>query len=182
MNTKYLYLAAGVAIGSVVTFLITKNHYQAKMEQEINDIREYYGKKAAEELKEEQEMPKKYQDLVVSQGYSPAPSEIETVFNNPEDENRKDFEKDQRFLVITEDEYGNNEEYDAIPTYVYYANGVLTDETGEPMSAQQICNTVGAGFASLFSYDVLYIRNNELKADFEIVLDESDYVEPTIRG
>lgn len=173
-----LYLAAGAALGSTVTFFAVRKHFSDKAEHDIQEIRDYYAKKQLPEQEAEASVPDQptldhYTDIIASQNYATAEDAKIVV---PETRNMTQIE------VIDADEYGNREGYDAILSYTYYTNGVLTDENNDPLSQESITNMVGSDFYKKFVDDVLYIRNNEMKCDFEILLDETEYFPPTISG
>lgn len=83
--------------------------------------------------------------------------------------------KDYGQHVITEEEYGQEEGYDCY-SYVYYAgNGVLVDDNEDQMLEDEIIRTVGWNALALFDDPTtwaIYVRNNVLKADYEITLDK----------
>jgi len=177
-----LYLAAGAALGSTVTFFAVRKHFSDKAEHDIQEIRNYYAQKKLPEQEAEASAPdesisekvEQYIDILTSQNYVATAEDVKIVV--PETRNMPQIE------VIDEDEYGNKEGYDAILSYTYYTNGVLTDENNDPLSQESISNMVGPDFYKKFVDDVLYIRNNEMKCDFEILLDETEYFPPTISG
>ena len=172
---KALYFAAGATIGSLVTFFAVKKHYQKIAEEQIAAIREFHTSRdeAVKELEAEQQEKEKqqYTELVTNLNYIPA-TEFTPVLS-----------ADARIEVIKEEDYGNDAGYEAIPTYVYYANGILVDELGDEVPQSTIENYIGSDFYQKFGNDdVLYIRNHESKCDFEIVLDEAEYEAPSAKG
>lgn len=175
---KGLYFLGGAAAGSLITFFAVRSHFRKKAEEEIASFRDYYAKKT-EEVEEIKETTKNYVDLIVSEGYSPSQ---DVVTKAPEPEQDSDITY-PTIYAIAEDEYGNAEGYDAIPTYIYYANGILVDELGDEMSQESISRMVGSDFYTRFAdEDLIWLRNTELKCDFEICRDEADFEPMTNRG
>lgn len=173
---KGLYFLGGAAVGSLITFFAARSHFRKKAEEEIASFRDYYNKKT-EEAEETKEAAKNYVDLVVSEGYVP-PQDAVATSSAPAVDNDITV---PTIYSITEDEYGNEEGYDAIPTYVYYANGILVDETGDELSQDSISRMVGSDFYTRFAgQDCIWLRNTEMKCDFEICADEADF-EPMMR-
>lgn len=171
---KAVYFAVGVGVGSLVTFFAVKKHYQKKAEDTIAAIREFHASKDEAEKELEAEQKEKYTELVTSLKYAPEASE-EMPDMSPLV--RADIE------LISEEDYGNDAGYEAIPTYIYYANGILVDELGDEVPQSSIEKYLGRDFYQKFGNDdVLYIRNHESKCDFEIILDASDYEAPSVQG
>ncbi len=79
--------------------------------------------------------------------------------------------------VISADEFGSDFEREVI-TLVYYADNVLTDEDDEKADVE---NTIGRKiFETLKTYDEedsIYIRNDRLKCDYEVLQDAGDYAD-----
>lgn len=174
---KGLYFLGGAAVGSLITFFAVQSHFRKKAEEEIASFRNYYNKKT-EEVEETKEAAKNYVDLVVSEGYVPPQDAVAT--SAPAMDNDITV---PTVYSITEDEYGNEEGYDAIPTYIYYANGILVDEMGDELSQDSISRMVGSDFYTRFSgEDCIWLRNTEMKCDFEICRDEADFEPMTRQG
>lgn len=75
--------------------------------------------------------------------------------------------------MITEAEFGDHEDYDTLG-FIYYADGVLADENDDPI--EDPIATVGKNTLSSFGQkDVVYIRNDDLAYDCEIIKDLNDY-------
>ena len=77
--------------------------------------------------------------------------------------------------MIPPDEFGELDEYETIDL-VYYADKVLTDD--DDQLVEDINNVVG--FSSLESFgvyedDAVFVRNDRLKCDYEILLDQRNY-------
>lgn len=77
--------------------------------------------------------------------------------------------------VISPEEFGEGEEYEKI-SLTYYADQVLADENDELVE-----DVEGAvGFESLTHFgeyedDSVFVRNDRLKCDYEILLDQRTY-------
>ena len=88
---------------------------------------------------------------------------------------RKDSEEP---YAITESQFvDEDEDYDKI-TVLYYDNGVITDDSYDVMD--DIDTVIGLNNLSCFGYgssdkDVLYVRNDKLKIDYEILRQNADY-------
>ena len=104
----------------------------------------------------------------------------------PKDEEKEDEPKDGPY-VITPREYGSIDEYEQI-ILVFWKDHVLTDDNFDIVEDIEDC----VGFESLNHFgeymdDVVYVRNDRTKCDYEISLDLRTYDEvvrerPYIRG
>lgn len=79
--------------------------------------------------------------------------------------------------VISPDEFGQDESYETI-SLTYYADGVLADDDDEMV--EDVENLVG--FDSLnhfgeYEDDSVFVRNDRLKCDYEILLDHRKYTD-----
>ena len=77
--------------------------------------------------------------------------------------------------VISPDEFGEFEDYERI-SLSYYADQILADEDDEKV--EDVDNVVG--LESLihfgeFEDDSVFVRNDRLKCDYEILLDQRTY-------
>lgn len=73
-------------------------------------------------------------------------------------------------------------DYDQIDL-TYYADGVLADDMGSTVSKNDIALSVGTNFVDHFGDfypDACYVRNNKLKADYEILRDNSVYAKAAV--
>lgn len=94
---------------------------------------------------------------------------------HPDDDGEDEGMKSQIPYVITPDLFGETFDYDQI-SLIYYADGVLTDDNDQPV--EDIANTVGVDFASHFGEyedDSVFIRNDVLKNEYEILADRRSY-------
>ena len=76
---KVLIFAAGAAIGSLVTYKVVKDKYESTIEQEIEDVKNYYKEKSEKEVsqeevkypvqEEEKEEKNYYEEIVSTRGY-----------------------------------------------------------------------------------------------------------------
>ena len=92
-----------------------------------------------------------------------------------DDTTEEDDDSDANIYVIPPDRYDEFEDYDAIEL-VYYADGQLCDENDEPIG--DVESKVGKDFSEHFGDyepDAVHIRNENLKVDYEICMDERSY-------
>lgn len=178
---NFCVFTVGAAIGSAVTYAILKERYKRIADEEIDSMREYYKRKL-DEIKEsisdiddeedeaessdenvDEDTEKKYADyaaIIRRSQYNKEDAEEVECMNEPE----------TWPYVITPEEFG---EYGYQEVSLnHYADGVLTDELDQPI--EDIEGTVGKDYATHFGEyeaDSVFIRNDELQIDFEILAD-----------
>ena len=82
-----------------------------------------------------------------------------------------------RPYVVTPEEFGNADEYD-ITSLNYYADGIVSDDWGNKI--EDLEATIGEDFASHYGEyeeDAVYIRNDRLKVEYEVLKSLSKYSE-----
>ena len=193
---KVIIFATGAVIGSLVAWRLTKTKYEKIMIEEEQSLREYYNKKVkiiedtATDLHDsyqhrEDELRKNLEE----RNYK----EQETVQDTNEVDNKVFFDRYTEILkgytssqeeclndnanestndkpyVVSPDEFGDADDYDII-TLNYYADGVVADDWNDPI--EDIGATIGEDFASHYGEyeeDVVYVRNDRLKVEYEIL-------------
>lgn len=79
--------------------------------------------------------------------------------------------------VISPDEFGEFEDYDTI-SLTYYADQVLVDDGGDKI--EDVDDVVGMESLTRFGEyedDSVFVRNDRLRCDYEILMDERTYSE-----
>lgn len=173
MNNKALLtFLAGAAIGSIVTYVVAKTKFERILEEELDAMEEYYMDKIGEsgtpeESSEEVSTDKEeklavVRDILKEEGYNNAEGG-EIMSNEP--------------YVITPEEYGEADGYDAV-SLICFADGVITDDWYEPL--EDVVGAIGLDVESHFGEyedDSVYIRNDRLKTDYEILRDLRNFSE-----
>lgn len=186
MNTlnKALWFAAGVAIGSVVTWKFVKTKYEQMAQEEIEFVKERFEKKYGE-VKEDKS------DDIMLPGSNEKPSISEyasmldelryskgaEVKENKTENEEEDDDMDDEPYVISPDEFDEHEDYE-VETLTYYADGVLTDWYDEPI--EDVEEYIGKDALNRFGEyekDTVYVRNDVHKSDYEIQRDTRKYSE-----
>ena len=179
MNRKLsnvLLFAAGVAVGSLVTWRYFKTKYEV-VEDEIEEKTEETEGETEDEDPEVSESKmsykkpplKEYVKMVEDNGYVPKThmEEVEEEIANGEWNDKDVYEP----FIIRPDEYGEIHAYETL-SLNYYADGVLTDELDNPI--EDVESLVPADFADHFGEyedDVVHVRNDNLECDYEILRD-----------
>ena len=185
MSNKVLYFAtfvAGAVVGGIATWQYTKNKYEQIAQEEIDSVKEVFKtineekrsirdwseyEDDGEEDDENEEQRKSnvtsYKNLLVSNGYSnPSPSTQIPV---------------ERAYVIKPDEFGEFEDYETISLF-YTEDGVLLDDRYERVDDPDFTISMESlDHIGDYEDDCVHVRNDRLKADYEILVEERTYSE-----
>lgn len=165
-----LAFVAGAAVGSVVTWKIVKTNYEQRVQEEVDSVKKAFSKLKGErqenELSEpdvdsEDEEKHQYENIILDKGYAQ-----EIIGNEP--------------YIITAEDFGESD-YETV-SYTYYADGVLADDlTMCPISKEDIMKQIGdrplRDLDEDPEIDVVYMRNDDTKTEYEILRDYRDYTE-----
>lgn len=187
-STKMFIFAAGVLTGSLCTWYNTKKYYEKIANDEIESMKEWLARrveeqdeKAEEQSSEPAEKPTspsmkpnlmEYAAMVKDLGYTDYSRRTE----EPEKEAKEDEEVDEmdRPYVIEPEEFGECD-YEEV-SLTHYADGVLTDEQDNPI--EDVDSMVGEDYAEHFGEyedDSVFVRNDRMQTDFEILADQRNY-------
>ena len=163
-----MIFAVGGAVGSVTTWIFVKKKYERIAQEEIDSVKEVFARRKEEEHTEPVEEPE--------------------PFEPTEEELEENLELVGQYYTVTDDtldyskpyvipptEFGEKEGYDEI-SLVYYADNILVDDDNTLL--EDVENVVG--FDSLTHFgeyedDSVFVRNDRLKCDYEILLDLRKY-------
>ena len=180
-----LMFAAGAAIGSAVTWKIVKTKYDRIVQEEIDSIRDAFGNDQSNDQDEDS-----------------ADDEVEQItWDDLEDRQEEDDtshytkmvapytkEKggaesmDPAPYVIDPLDFGEVDGYDTVEL-TYYADGTLEDEDYNVVS--DVDNLIGSGSLNTFGEyedDSVFVRNERLRTDFQILKDYRTYEEARSNG
>lgn len=157
--------AVGAAIGSAVTWRLLRKKYEQLADEEIESVKKIYSERYDnndlddyEEIVDDDDV-KDLADIISKNGYSEE-SEVSELMNRP--------------YVISPDEYDEND-YETETLY-YYPDGVLTDVYDNPIT--DVEETVGKESLTRFGEyeeDSVFVRNDDLETDYEILLQADNY-------
>lgn len=181
--SKFVAFAFGVAVGSVATWKLVEAKYRQIADEEIESVREVYAKvygDSTEETEDEDEEDQKiFDDLVKDLGYSSDEDEKKETKKETKKESEGEEDEDDmvRPYVIEEEDF-DDIGYETESLY-YYDDGVLiysiTDEVidniDELVGEDSIKQLLESG------EDYIYVRNDELGIDFEILRDRRNFSE-----
>lgn len=202
MNSKLvkaLIFVAGAAVGSAVTWKLVKTKYEQIAQEEIDSVKEVFSQQRREMLQQDQTVENdndetesgdtdnestesiihgknyhkpsltEYAQRVSREGYS----EQISVENSKEG----GFMMAAKPYVIPPGEFATEAEYDLVELK-YFADNVLTDSWGNPISDDEAEEMIGLDSLNHFGEyerDSVHVRNDVLKTDYEILADACDF-------
>ena len=181
--TNVIMFIFGAGVGSAATWYFLKSKYEAISNEERDSYKEYYEKKVAELTPEPEEQPntpdpetfEKLRNKPDISEYTKQYvnySDVKTASSEPEEEKESYSEKP---YVITPEEFGEDDEYKTI-SLLYFADEVLTDD--DYAIIENVDDVVGRESLKTFGKyedDAVYVRNDRLKCEYEILLDERHF-------
>lgn len=183
----------GAMIGATAAWFFAKEKYAARAQAEIDDVKatfaRHFGEYHDEPTSEENDIPAKTEE----KNRFAAVSSL-NAFEAPEVENTDyssitktlgysgdvidEPEKVDKPYVISQSEYGEFGDYMEI-SLTYYSDGILADDDDEII--EDVNAILGTDFVNEFEDDVVLIRNDARKCDYEVVRDDRTYHEVTGR-
>lgn len=199
MNCKFinvLMFTAGAAIGSVVTWKFVKNKYDRIVQEEVESVKETYYEMLAirqngdddadvEEVKDEINEEKQheavtrinwsdYEDLEDEEDSE----EYANLVSNYTNKEGGAVSMGTEPYVISPYDFGELDDYSEIELTYYEGDDTLEDDEGRIVSDREEL----IGPTALFTFgeyedDAVFVRNERLRTDFQILKDYRSYAE-----
>lgn len=172
-----LIFAAGALAGAFAGARIAKKHYEELAQEEIEEVRAYYKNKEKEEtnaIEEPEKIEEKSIEVEEKKEYDTIIKHGNYMTMEEDKENEEDelCDSDDEPYIIDPSEFGNYGHY-ATQTCTYFADGVLVDDVDEVIEDPE--TLVGNYHVDIFrDFDAtsVYVRNDWMKMDFEIIRDD----------
>lgn len=180
----FLAFIVGAGMGSICAWKLLKRKYELIAQEEIDSVKAAYatreigkgfvegfrdGLKVAEDRtqKDEDDVDfKKYASIIQKEGYTDYSRSVEE---------KKGEAFVEKPYVISPEEFGEFEEYEKI-SLTYYADKVLADENDEEVDdVDEIVGEESLNHFGEYEDDSVFVRNDRLKCDYEILLDQRNY-------
>ena len=176
---KLLIFVAGAGVGTAITWQFFKNKYKRIADEEIASVKDYYkhSREAILDVAEEpSELPERIEDDSETEEveYKNLANNYNTITNENDIDEKGGNNMTEGPYVIKPEEF-DTVGYDVV-SLTYYADKVLVDEDDNPI--EDIDYLVGEDSLDHFGEyedDSVFVRNDDLKTDFEILLDEASY-------
>lgn len=167
----------GAAIGSAVTWKLLKTRYEQRTQAEIDSVKEVYSRRRAENADAVEEIDQDMDDDAESEEYTEQVREnnyinYSEMYVNTESKKKKPT---ARPYVIAPENFGELDNYEKV-SLTYYDDKVLVDEDDELV--EDVDDVVGLDSLRHFGEyedDSVFVRNDRLKCDYEILLDQRKY-------
>lgn len=163
---------AGAAIGGVVTWKLLKTKYEQLAQEEIDSVKEVFSKREKADPEESKnEEPTKNLEC---ESYDSIVKENKYNHSSIESKNTERDEVIPYIHVIPPESAGEND-YD-ISSLTYYTDGILTDEREEIVeNVNEVVGLESLNHFGEYEDDSVWVRNDKLKMDFEILCDLRNY-------
>ena len=176
----------GALVGSVTTYFVAKRINEKKRDEEVQSfIKEFKGetinldeveieKPTEDEKAEYAEVIEKHDYATTSESNTKKPSSSKAKFGDKKESDKKS--RVSRMFkppyIIEDYEFEEENDYRKI-TLTFYADGKLVDEIGTNVEAATILGDTLKSFGD--SASVLYVRNERLRCDYEVLKDDQSY-------
>lgn len=175
-TTKVFFsFIAGAGIGAACSWYLLKTKYEEMVQEEVNSVKEVFSKRADDSKYNNKsfETSAKNKDKPELMEYV---SKIKNEGYVDYSKNRKAVEKEVKNpYIISPDDFGEEEDYDT-NSLTYYADEILADDNDDIV--EDIENLIGSDSLTHFGEfeeDVVFVRNERLKCDYEILVDKRNY-------
>ena len=190
MSTNMFIFAAGAAVGSAVAWFYAKKYYEKISNDEIDSMKEWLARRVEEQDEHgEDKTPDETAELAEepeeksNDDRAAYEEKVEQLsYNNYYHGPTKEVDGMDEPYVIKPEIFGEEDDYEEV-SLTYYADGVLCDERDNRI--EDIAGTVGEDYAEHFGDyedDSVFVRNDRLKTDFEILKDWRNYSDLDKRG
>lgn len=186
--TNLFMFTAGAAVGATVAWRLLKTRFEQIAQEEIDSVKEVYGKRYEKPVDESDEpnepivevseeidgaTMRNYAAELSKNGYTNY-SDVENIVKvDPQV-----IDEDKPF-VISPDEFGMYEDYETI-SLTYYADGVLADDMDYCVDdVDDVVSIEALSRFGEFEEDIVHVRNDRLKRDYEIARDNRKYEDVT---
>lgn len=194
-KTNFAMFLAGLTVGAATAWLCLRKRYEQIAQEEIDSVKAAYQ---AQRFEPKKFSPKKFEpdsnitnetnkekanqaklkpDLMdyaaklAEEGY--------TNYSEPNEKKEERMTMSDKPYVISPNDFGDLDDYDQV-SLTYYSDDILADENDEII--EDVEETVGVDFAEHFGDyedDSVFIRNDRLKYDYEILRDNRLYSDVT---
>lgn len=170
MNGAGLFLA-GTAFGALLVLQYAKRKYAQIAREEIDSVRrafhDFEAARSAEAARQKER--NEYADVLRRAGYADSLDTVEAA------EGKEEPAVTDTPYVISPNEFGEREDYDTV-SLICYADNQVADDNDELL--EDVEGTIGADSLTHFGEyedDSVFVRNDRLKCDYEILRDMRRY-------
>ena len=167
----------GIGTGILIIREKMESKYRKIAQEEIDSVKKAFSesKKKENEAAHEKEAPPAVTQSPVETPRLDSSTLYEQVIADSRNRAAENPEPEPPYIIEPED-FALDEDYSKV-TYTYYADGVLVDDNREVVEPTD--DIFKSDFTRHFGeYDVgdcVYVRNDEIRCDYEIIQDEERY-------
>ena len=175
-----MIFVAGAGVGTAISWQFFKNKYKRIADEEIASVKEVFERRhnievvSADEIEADSVEENEKEDSEIKTEYKNLANNYNTITDEINNEEKGGNNMAEGPYVIKPEEF-DTVGYDVV-SLTYYADKVLVDEDDNPI--EDIDYLVGEDSLDHFGEyedDSVFVRNDDLKTDFEILLDEASY-------
>lgn len=188
---KFLLFLVGAAAGSLITWYFTKEYYQKKTDEEVNDVvshfRNAYKREVEEPRRIQQETERQQREswqeqkkayYKMSRQYQPPDEPVPEVGYYPEPHPHEDYNPPYE---VTEEQVLDmmrmNDEWEQVELTYYEADDVVVEDREQMENWSEY---VGPVSSKCFNSQGLYfVRNEKYKVDYEIHYEPGNFGDTT---
>lgn len=179
--SNIVIFAVGAGIGSAVAWYITKTKYEQILQDEIDSVKKTFSvlneTMSNKEVNDEDIPDEYYEDMANNPEYvDPDKVAYDGIIKSAGYSNNEEDFKMPDIYVIPPDEF--DECGYKTESFLYHTDGVVSDEFGEIV--KDVEKKIGSDFMNHYGEyeeDSVFIRNDKLKTDYEILKDYRAYSE-----
>lgn len=180
MNNKAICVLAfltGAAVGTAATWQIFKTKYKKIADEEIESVKEYYSNKKKDPVEETKE--ESVEQETEKKAYSDYASVVKNEYNHSAAETKEEANvgivTNPTHVHVIPPESAGEQDYD-ISSLTYYSDGVLVDDADDIVEdVDELVGRESLTHFGEFEDDSVFVRNDKLKTDFEILRDLRSY-------
>ncbi len=190
-GSNILWFIGGAAIGSLAAWKILEKKYQDKADAEIESVKKAFSERAEKErefAKKEEEIEQRAEEVIKETcTIRTTPAVVATSGPHDEATNKPDILSYKKKVAeystppmipyaIAEDEFGETD-YECI-SMTYYSDGVLADDGDYIVeNIEEIIGEKNLEPLDERKTDMVWVRNDERRCDYEIAWDSRSYSE-----
>lgn len=180
----FVTFTIGAVAGAASAWYFAKKKYELIAQEEIDSVKAVYSKKVTEDIsnvsvedyvkakvttanEKKSDDIMQYANMLSEEGY--------IDYSTNKEDKKEDTVSEDKPYIIPPDEYGELNDYECI-SLTYYSDEILADDMDELVDDVEA--TVGKDSLEHFGEyedDSVFVRNDALKADYEILLDNRKY-------
>ena len=179
MSKKLFIFVLGSVVGAAVAGYYVKKKYEQISQEEIESVKETFSKKK-DISNDDVEECDDYEPIEIDDNSNhttrkPSITAYSSLLKQKQYSTIKKDNPVELPYVISPDDFGDFDEYEKI-SLTYYADKVLADDNDEMIDdVDDVVGTKSLTTFGQYEEDAVYVRNDRLKCDYEILKDHRLY-------